>query len=327
MIAAGTLALLLPAVWPADPEAASFVRGWLGFVVLLAEVFAFHGGVFLLALGAVALVFMRRVSACALLVLGAGLSGPGVLAAVGNRAEPSDAPGVTVLSSNLLFMTANLDLLSADVESESPDVIVLQEVFPRRGDELRARFAEEYPHTVGPTAGRWGTMILSRLPIRVVEPIPGIEPWGIGQAAGLVSVDDGDDRRDVLVVATHLPSPTRAGYFVAGEQMAGAVADWIGRVRTEPGAPDAVILAGDFNAPLWSTRLSPLRHAGLIEANAVAGAGRGSTWPAKTPLRFIPGIRLDQAAAVGAGHWAESRVLGPIGSDHRPIVVRYVFDG
>lgn len=320
--------LVVPAVWSDDPASTSVVRAWAGFAVLLMEVFAFHGGVALLALGAALLVLKRWSAAGALLVLGAALAGPGLAEFVGTereRASP-DAPGLTVLASNLLFTRADMDTLREQARRESPDVILLQEVMPDRGDEIRERFASTHPHTVGPTPGRWGTMILSRLPIEAVDPIPGIEPWSIGQAAGLVRVADGESGHDVLVVSTHLPAPTRVGNFVAGVCMAGTVADWVERVRTGPDAPDAVILAGDFNAPLWTTRLTPLRDAGLIEAHAAVGAGRGSTWPVKTPLRFAPGIRLDQAAAVGSGRWAESRVLGPIGSDHRPIVARYVFE-
>lgn len=328
LIAAGSVVLVVPTVWTDDPASTSVVRAWAGFAVLLMEVFAFHGGVALLALGAALLLMKRWSSAGALLVLGAALAGPGLAeCAVTERERVSpDAPGLTVLASNLLFTTADLDSLLAEVRSESPDVILLQEVMPRRGDEIRRRFASTHPHAVGPTPGRWGTMILSRLPIEAVEPITGTEPWSIGQAAGLVRVADGESGHDVLVVSTHLPSPTRVGNFVAGVRMAGTVAEWVERVRTGPGAPDAVILAGDFNAPLWTTRLTPLRDAGLIEAHAAVGGGRGSTWPARTPLRFAPGIRLDQAAAVGAGRWSGSRVLGPIGSDHRPIVARYVFE-
>lgn len=326
-VSAGVLVSAMPLLWTVDPAGVSPVRGVLGFGVLLMEVFAFHAGLGLLVLGVVAFLLGRRRSAVCVLLLGVVHAGPGLVQLVPSRPAVSasvDDPGLTVLASNLLFTRADMDTLHAQAQRESPDVILLQEVMPDRGDEIRERFAATHPHTVGPTPGRWGTMILSRLPIEAVEPIPGIEPWSIGQAAGLVRV--GDEGRGVLVVSTHLPAPTRVAHFVAGEQMAGTVADWIKGVRTGPDAPDAVILAGDFNAPLWTTRLTPLRDAGLIEAHAAVGAGRGSTWPAKTPLRFAPGIRLDQAAAVGSGRWAESRVLGPIGSDHRPIVARYVFE-
>ena len=326
---AGVLVSAMPLLWSVDPAGVSPLRGVLGFGVLLMEVFAFHAGLGLLGLGVVAFVLGRRRSALCVLLLGVVHAGPGFVQLVPSRpvvsASVNDS-GLTVLASNLLFTRADMDTLHAQAQRESPDVILLQEVMPNRGDEISERFAATHPHTVGPTPGRWGTMILSRLPIEAVEPIPGIEPWSIGQAAGLVRVGDGDGVREVLVVSTHLPAPTRVAHFVAGEQMAGTVADWIKGVRTGPDAPDAVILAGDFNAPLWTTRLTPLRDAGLIEAHAAVGTGRGSTWPAKSPLRFAPGIRLDQAAAVGAGRWAESRVLGPIGSDHRPIVARYVFE-
>ena len=318
-VASGVLAWLIPTLWVSDPLSGSETRALAGFGVLLLEVFAFHGGLALLAIAPVALLARRRFAAVALLVLAAVHSGPGFAAALRSPAPiPTENPVLTVLSHNLLFSSASLDDLAAIVEAEQPDVIMLQEVVAARGHEILTRFSGEYPHHVWPATHRWGAVLLSRTPFMDREIVPGQAAWPIDQPAGVIEFSG----TTITVMSVHLPAPNRLDQLVAGPQMSSRLAGWIGdRQAADPGA--AMVLAGDFNAPLWASRMAVLRDAGLAGAHGAAGTGRGGTWPAHRGLGIVPGIRLDQAASVGPLRCVESRVLGSTGSDHRPILVRY----
>lgn len=320
---AGLFAVALPLVWSVHPLSESRVRAIAGFGVLLCEVFAFHGGLALgvLALGAV--VCRRWRSAVLLAVLGGVHAGPGLVACVSPpRAVVIDdeTPTLTILSHNLLFSSADLDALESIVDRERPDAIMLQEVVGKQAGEILERFGDDYPHIVWPNTHRWGGMALSTHPfVEIPDAIPGEEAWPIDQPVGVIEFEGGP----VTFIGIHLPAPNSLGQLVAGPRMTARLADWI---ETQPGT--SMVLAGDFNAPLWTTRMRPLRDAGLTEAHRAAGGGRGSTWPSHhAALRVIPGIRLDQAAFTGDLRCIESRVLGPTGSDHRPILVRFARPG
>ncbi len=322
-VSAGLLALAIPFFWAVDPSSDSRVRAIAGFGVLLCEVFAFHGGLALGALALGAVVCRRWRSAVFLAVLGGVHAGPGLVACVlPPRAVAIDdgTPTLTILSHNLLFSSASLEAFESVVDRERPDAIMLQEVVGEQAREILERFGDDYPHIVWPNTHRWGGMALSRMPfIETPDPIPGEEAWPIDQPVGVIEFEGGP----VTLVGIHLPAPNSLGQLVAGPRMTARLADWI---EARPGT--SMVLAGDFNAPLWTTRMTSLRDAGLAEAHRAAGGGRGSTWPSHhAALRFIPGIRLDQAAFTGDLRCIESRVLGPTGSDHRPILARFARPG
>ena len=327
---AGGAALVLPAAWTTDPSDESKVRALAGFVVLCCEVFAFHGGLALLAVGLAAVFVRPRWIAGCILLLGAVHAGHGLLAtgrAIVTGKPPAIASGdsaettLTVLSQNLLYSRARLEALAEIVKAERPDVIVLQEVITDRADEILARFGDSYPHVVHPATHRWGGMLLSGVPlVEVPEPFTGDPDWRIDQPVGVVEIAGAR----IAVVGVHLPAPNSIDQLVAGPRMTASFAEWV----RERSASMPVVMAGDFNAPLWTSRTAPLREIGVRRAHDAAGAGRGSTWPShRAWLRAVPGIRLDQAAWVDGPDTGlacvDSRVLGPTGSDHRPIVATF----
>jgi endonuclease/exonuclease/phosphatase (EEP) superfamily protein YafD len=161
-------------------------------------------------------------------------------------------------------------------------------------------------------------MLLSRHPfVERPELLVGDPEWRIDQPIGVIAFDGAP----CALMSVHLPAPNSVGQLVAGPRMTARLADW---VETQATDGRAAVLAGDFNAPLWTERMSSLRTAGVRSAHAESGGGRGATWPSKSPLRYAPGIRLDHAGFVGGLACVESRVLGATGSDHRPILARFV---
>jgi endonuclease/exonuclease/phosphatase (EEP) superfamily protein YafD len=82
-----------------------------------------------------------------------------------------------------------------------------------------------------------------------------------------------------------------------------------------------LIVAGDFNSASGTTYTAALENLGLTDAHRASGHSRGATWPARGPLAWLPGIRIDhvflspELTALGA-------IVGEAaGSDHRPVVV------
>lgn len=332
----GVCAFAVPLVWtpePADgPLADARWYALLGFGVLLVEVFAFHGGLAMLGFAALALVCRFRMLALALAAVGMIHAAPGLVRVAGAISSAPPAPGpagqpvLTVVSHNMLFSSASLDAIADIVDREQPDVIMIQEVVRADARALFDRFGSAYPHRVSADSHRWGAVLLSRHPfIEIPDPLPGQPAWSIDQPIGVIEFDG----VPVTLMSVHLPSPNRIDQLVAGPQMTGRLADWIETQSDRPAGGErawSAVFAGDFNAPLWTRRMSALREAGLVSAHDAAGAGRGATWPARTPLRFAPGIRLDQALFTGDLRCIDARVLESTGSDHRPIVARFVRD-
>ncbi len=86
--------------------------------------------------------------------------------------------------------------------------------------------------------------------------------------------------------------------------------------------PLPVILSGDFNFTDRSPNADLLHHLGLVDSHALAGFGRGSTWPVHSFFRYVPGIRLDHIYLSRSLNCSQSRTGTGLGSDHRPIVAR-----
>lgn len=320
-VTAGVGAAVVPMLWRDEPGAPDAVA-LIGFGVLLLEVFAFHGGLALLVGAVFAGLFRRPWFAAALAALGAVHAGSGLIEST--RPGGTAPPGAfTVVSVNTLFTTSDLDAIAGIVDREHPDVIVFQEVMTDRAPALLGRFRERYPHAVHEPREERSCVILSRDAfVGGVERVPAHPSWASSQPAARVEYGG----REIAVMSVHLPSPTRVEFLDAGVEMASRVGRWVESRLDGADAPAGLILAGDFNAPLRTGKLRALREAGLREAHEAAGGGRGATWPDKTVLRHAPGIRLDQVAFAGSLRCVESRVLESVGSDHRPVMARFVWE-
>jgi endonuclease/exonuclease/phosphatase (EEP) superfamily protein YafD len=309
-------------LWRHDPADQSPLGGWLAFAALLSRAFAFHLGV-VVALGAAAAVLARarRASVLLALLLVPTLGSRAVTYAAPRGAAVSDGPGITMFSANLLFGRGRMEDLLSQIEREDPDVILLQEYTPG-SSAYGALLRERYPHRVVlPREDAFGQAVFSRLPFaRDPEVWHGPEGSTIPMIACEVVV--GGRRIGVWNVHTLPP----LGWRGTVEQR--AMVAWIGRaverVMASDDAPDGLVIAGDFNAPYRTNHLRELRGAGLREAHDGAGVGPGATWPRLWWKRHFPGIRLDHAMYGGGLEAAWARVGEDFGSDHRPVVARFV---
>jgi endonuclease/exonuclease/phosphatase family metal-dependent hydrolase len=145
--------------------------------------------------------------------------------------------------------------------------------------------------------GRWGLAVLSRLPVtdtRVIE-LGRLARDRARRAALVVTVDAG---LPVTVIGTHMSHIT----YGAPWQFVRLSA------RVRAGHPDGpAVLAGDMN--LWGP---PVR----LLLPGWHRAALAKTWPA-----WHPHSQVDHVLVRGLLRVADTKVLGPVGSDHLPLRV------
>ena len=305
LVVAAYVVMAFGYLWPFDPRGPVAV-GWAAFMV---RTFAFHAGLALLAVMMIgALAGSRRavLAACPLLVLCVWPEWP-----VRLGSPDVGGPTLRVMSINLLASNRSFGDVLAQIEAESPDVILLQEYKRPWMETLAPTLEAEYPFAMhSPRDDAFGCAMYSR-----IEPLEAdwFELAGVDtpQVRAVVEHDGGS----IAIYGVHLLPP--ASLAMTGETWAELDA-LSGRLEAES---LAVLVAGDFNFTPRSAQAGRLRSIGLREAHASAGRWRGATWPVRGRASIAPGIRLDQAYASGALGFASARVLGRNGSDHLPIVV------
>lgn len=243
----------------------------------------------------------------------AAAAGPSTAVAVDREAGT-----MVVLDWNLHYGVAadtavDLEQIARTIESEAPDVVMLQEV--ARGWVLGggADMATWLGHRLdmhvafAPAADRqFGNVLLSREPLRDVEVVA--LPYGAGpqQRSALTAVVDGPDGTPVRVTSVHLQhrdenTPTRL------EQLA----------ALEAALPDdgPSVLGGDLNAEPGSAEVEALTGAGWTSAIDAAGDADVLTHPSDDPA-----VRIDWLLGRGGVTFDAARVLTDESSDHLPVV-------
>ena len=315
--------LVFGLLWRHDPADASRLGGWLAFASLCSQTFAFHAGLVVLLAGLVALAARARRTAVLLVLLLVPTLGSRAITHLPSARGASDAPGLTVFSANLLYGRADEANLLAQIEAADPDLVLFQEYTPLSASyELRLR--DRYPHRVVlPREDAFGQAVFSRVPF-TREP----EVWRgpPGSVIPLIACEIDSDAGRVAVWNVHTLPPVGWRNTVAQRAMVAWIAERTRATMSGPDAPDGLIIAGDFNAPYATNHLRELRHAGLREAHRDAGVGPGATWPRLWWKRHFPNIRLDHAMHAGSLRAAHASVGDDCGSDHRPVIARFVRD-
>ncbi|MEV4395929.1 endonuclease/exonuclease/phosphatase family protein [Nonomuraea sp. NPDC049607] len=274
--------------WPWVPMVAFTPHAAAGAVLSL----ALAGLLRRWAAGAVALV---TVLALGVAVLPRALPEPAGVAAGGAT--------LRVLAANLLVGTADAAELARLVRSLRPDVLTLQEFTPAAERRLEAAGVRELlPYAVPrATEGVGGSAVYARHPLAAGELI---KLGGFGQATAVLTHPGG---ARLEIVSVHPCAPKRMGRQPC----------WLaGLERLPRGGGRLRVLAGDFNATLDHRPVRELLAAGYRDAAAAMGRGLSPTWGGWGP---VPGVAIDHVLADGRMAVRDFRVLGPIGSDHRPV--------
>lgn len=211
------------------------------------------------------------------------------------------------------------------VDRVEPDVLLLQEVFPERQEQLEEALADRLPHimTVQSDGGIGGVMVASRHPIVDERAVTTGDDDVRSTAVAVLDVDG----QEVQVAPVHLrsPCPTCGASLterltLEGQSRAFEMANVLGQL--DRGTP--AIVAGDFNSTERSAAYRTLASAGFDDAHRSAGWGPGFTWPADGRLP-VAVVRIDWVFArdlVAVDEWVDE--AGP--SDHRPVVATFAFE-
>jgi len=203
------------------------------------------------------------------------------------------SPGpLSVYQKNMFFLNSDLEALAADILSQAPDVITLQEVSVRNEPLLEMlRRAYPHQHLCRSTSVR-GLAVLSRLPAgrsRFCDPTGGMAGLRLESEFG-----------PVWAVSLHLVWPWPLPQ-----------AEQVRRLAPQLAALEApVILGGDFNMVPWSFAVGRLARA--------SGTRRAGRVPPSFRLGPLP-MPIDHVFAPGGG----SALPRPFtGSDHRGLMAR-----
>ncbi len=293
--------------------------GWLvlHYLAFMCQTFAYHAG---LAMVPVVLVSVLAKRKWLLLVAGIVLAigaGPETWTLWPRSQRKPARSTLTLMSINLMYGKGDASMLLAQIERESPDVIVFQEWTPEGAALLRQSLAWTFAHSVEePRDDAFGQAVFSR---RAFVEQPKVYPPLDGFHEPQISITVEHDGTPMRITNVHLLPPVSGSYFVQQRHGASELARWqADAARTD--RPD--VLAGDFNATNGSGIISAIRVAGMRDAHREAGWWRGSTWPRVGTLAYMPGLQLDHVLLGSRITCDGARVGADFGSDHRPVIVR-----
>lgn len=211
-----------------------------------------------------------------------------------------------LLQVNVLSSNTEYDRLIAFLETEAPDLVLLQEITPgwlMELDKLRA----DYPYSYAEARdGNFGIALFSRLPLKSVSHFDS-PPFGFPTIVASLNVG----ATPLYFVGTHPMIPVSGEYYAARNEQLEDIAELLGR------QPGPKILVGDLNLSQWDINYDVLERQGGVR-NARQGFGIVPTWPVFMPFAMIPidHVLVSESIAVRNVH------SGPrIGSDHLPLVV------
>jgi len=304
-------------IWPEDFRHSSATDHLLSWIAFMVGTFRFHLGLLIVPVVLLAMALrLWRLSAvsCALVLITVGMEvGPSFAAT-----QPAvSGETATIMSVNLLFNNLHEEDVIRALISQGADVVVLQEYGPRWHDVIHEAISERYPYMQRlerPDA--FGAAVYSRTPLLEQSSFKiELGTWSPSQMRVLLNISG----RPIALYNLHLVPPKLGKYFAESQSQ---FADLLNQVSKEQ-LP--VILAGDFNFSTGSAAARALARHGFKEVHQLSGIGRGTTWPAKPPLGWLPGIRIDHMF-LRDGLIAVTSTTGPAcGSDHRPIITEIGF--
>ncbi|WP_396595604.1 endonuclease/exonuclease/phosphatase family protein [Brevundimonas sp. R86498] len=222
-------------------------------------------------------------------------------------AEPGSAT-LTLYSANLHRDNEDVAAIRRSVQASGADLVVLIEVGPVPASALD-RILAGYPHRVirpsldrAPGATR--SVIAGRRPVADVRPrIRALSVVGARAETAL---------GPVTVAGVHMTRPWP--YQIQWEQIrqAEGLVDWAAAT------PGPLLAAGDFNS------VSSARIGSQLKANGrlIPAPGWPGTWPSELPP--FAGITIDQVYRSPELALVERRLGRDTGSDHRPVITRFV---
>jgi len=239
-----------------------------------------------------------------------------VLAALAWFIEPygkTDEPGgpplaeLRVLTSNVEFGRGTHSLIP-EIRAHRPDIVFVEECEYTCQAALRRDVGADYPYRRAVVAGgSSGSVILSRHPLRGLDPVPG----EMGMPAAVADVRG----HPVRLQLAH-PMPPLPGQVGVWRRELGRLRD-AARAVTRTTTP--LILAGDFNASQDHAAFRRILDTGLRDCARLAGHDRTPSWPSRT-TPFL-GTQIDHVLVSRDFSAHSARFLRVADTDHRALLV------
>ncbi|MGF1776874.1 endonuclease/exonuclease/phosphatase family protein [Vibrio nomapromontoriensis] len=229
----GICAYYLPNSWMLENSAS--------FIVILP--------VFYLCTALVLLVTKRRILASTSLLLALSWLLP--LSPIAfSGAETCEGNEVSVLQYNVYYGNPQLDSFIQYVRKNKPEILILQEVSPSHGEQLKA-LTELYPYQFGGqrrVGYPSGQMILSQQPLYGMNSIASRSGHKILKVIWRATED-----KDVYLIAAHPPSPRTEQLWVERNEV---LQDVMREAKRSP--LDTTLVVGDFNLASTTYRFTAL---------------------------------------------------------------------
>lgn len=254
----------------------------------------------------VAFILLRDRRYAVLMFATAFINGAHVLPWYLDEPYVTDGRGLKLLQANVLSTNTEFDRLFTLLDSEQPDVVVLQEVSHAWAAELK-RLERAYPHQVVEARdGNFGIAVLAKYPLTAAATVAS-EPLGFPT---IVTTLEASGRR-LQLVATHPMIPLGARSYGARNTQLATVGELLRR------STGARVLVGDLNTSMWDLNYKALEaRTGL--RNVRRGFGIAPTWPIFLPFAMIP---IDHVLVSGEVGVRDLHTGPRIGSDHLPLIV------
>ncbi|HEY8301715.1 MAG TPA: endonuclease/exonuclease/phosphatase family protein [Jatrophihabitans sp.] len=265
-----------------------------------------------LALGALVAVLLFALARSRAGWVGCALSGAVVVWTVGLHLPEYVAESVPPHGRDLVVMTANLRVGSADaasvvaaVRSRHVDVLMLEELTVDEDVRLRtAGLWRVLPYAIAdPRLYADGTGLWSRQPLTETR---------VFRQLGFSFVTARLSGAAVTVAAVHVYGPYPSPQFPRWYQDMQSYPALLGGLRGR-----TILVGGDFNATADDEQFRAILARGYADAAEQAGAGFTPTWPADR--WFPPLIAIDHVLTRGAVARSVDSVEIP-GSDHRALI-------
>lgn len=295
---------------PCETESSNDLLWYASF---LARTFDFHAGLGLLVIAFLGACFRRYTIAAATLPICVVALLPTVRSNCRVHANASISSNFKVMTINLLWVNRNTTPIIDEIQTEKPDLLLLQEYTPTWHAAMQRTLTTMLPYYFGyPVEEAFGTAIYSKYPLSDAYRFPGSQP---GDRSPIFRSTLHVLNREIAVYCVHIVPPSWFNRVLMRRQFCDLY-----DVLAHEQRP--MLIGGDFNFTSNAIMNRQIRSLGLSEAHEQSGHGRGSTF--KIP--WLPDIAID--------HVYLTRELIPVqcrtgigrGSDHRPVIVDLQID-
>ncbi|MDE0300873.1 MAG: endonuclease/exonuclease/phosphatase family protein [Candidatus Poribacteria bacterium] len=217
----------------------------------------------------------------------------------------SGEPELRILFSNVHVLNQQHEKLIELVETELPDLLILQEIsnhWVRSFETVGLSYPNK--HLV-PRNDSFGIGIFSRIPIHMSE----VFYFGELHPSILAILEIGGER--VTILALHPPPPVSEQAAEDRNELLEATASYFREIQTPK------LIVGDLNTTMWSRNFTRFVHESGLK-NARRGFGILPTWPTYFPLMYIP---IDHCLVSSDITVVDMRTGPDFGSDHLPLIV------